>query len=200
MGGNTIGSASGDYQTFIPLLLFRRIPTQFIDLMNRSGVVYSGDTSLLMDIKDELSQLNETINDDTVNSSSSDLPNYSYTSPAQEGVDNLFTNITTYMTKTNREGSGINLPIPFVNKNIFIPTNLTQNIVNSIGNVNADMTLPNGYVVNINFSGFISALISAFWWYIISRYIILDILDKTYKIQTGDVENLENENIKGEML
>lgn len=195
------------HAVLVPIILYKKIPTEFIELMERSGFTYNGETSILLDIKSELSNLNDKIDDlndnitdSTVESSGSDLPSYSYNDTTKNGIDNQFSKITTYMTRTSPSGSGINLPIPFVNKNVFIPSNLTSNIISSIGNVNADMSLPNGTIVNLNFSGFLSNMISVFWWYIIARYIVLDIMNKTYKIQTGDIENLENENIKGDML
>lgn len=67
-------------------------------------------------------------------------------------------------------------------KRFTIPYNLTSNIVNGTGFT---------WVKNI---------ISVFWYYIVARYILIDIINKFEKIQTGNIENLENENIKEDML
>lgn len=46
----------------------------------------------------------------------------------------------------------------------------------------------------------VTNIISIFWYYIVARYILIDIINKFEKIQTGNIENLENENIKEDML
>lgn len=43
-------------------------------------------------------------------------------------------------------------------------------------------------------------LIKAFYWYLISRFIYLDISKKINKIKSGNIENVENNNIKEDML
>lgn len=55
-------------------------------------------------------------------------------------------------------------------------------------------------VVNRSDFTWVKTIISTFWYYVFGRYILLDIIDKFEKIQTGNIENLENENIKKEML
>lgn len=55
-------------------------------------------------------------------------------------------------------------------------------------------------VVNRSDFLWVKTIISTFWYYVFGRYILLDIIDKFEKIQTGNIENLENENIKKEML
>lgn len=73
-------------------------------------------------------------------------------------------------------------PIPNTDKNITLSANYTYNMLN---------TDDNRWLITI---------IQAFWWYIISRFIITDIIDKIRKIKQGNFENIENSNIKEDML
>ena len=73
-------------------------------------------------------------------------------------------------------------PIPFTGKEITLSPNYVREMLNSS---NAE------WVINF---------IEVFWWYIISRFIIKDISKKITKIKSGNIENIENDNIKEEML
>lgn len=67
-------------------------------------------------------------------------------------------------------------------KRFEIPYNLVSNIVNGSA-----------------FS-WVKTIINTFWYYLVARYILIDIINKFEKIQSGNIENLENENIKEDML
>ena len=53
---------------------------------------------------------------------------------------------------------------------------------------------------NIQWGAWIINIIQAYYWYIISRFIITDIMGKIRKIKQGNLENLQNSNIKEDML
>ena len=127
-----------------------------------------------------IDNINNTITDSNVDTSSINLPTDNTTDPTQSGVDNIFQTI--YNSFTSGTAQDIVFPIPNTNKNITLPANYTYN---SLNNNNAS------WVINI---------IQAFYWYIISRYIIVDIMQKIRKIKQGNLDNIENSNIKEDML
>lgn len=51
-----------------------------------------------------------------------------------------------------------------------------------------------------NGANWIITIIQAFWWYIISRFIIKDIMRKIRKIKQGNFESIQDTNIKEDML
>lgn len=127
-----------------------------------------------------INNINNSITDSTVDSSSINLPTDSTSDPTQSGVDNIFQTI--YNSFTSGTAQDIVFPIPNTDKNITLSANYTYN---SLQNNNAS------WVVTI---------IQAFWWYIISRFIITDIMDKIRKLKQGNLDNIENSNIKEDML
>ena len=55
-------------------------------------------------------------------------------------------------------------------------------------------------MLNSSNANWVINFIEVFWWYIISRFIIKDISKKITKIKSGNIENIENNNIKEDML
>ena len=127
-----------------------------------------------------IDNINNTITDSNVDSSSINLPTDNTNDPTQSGVDNIFQTI--YNSFTSGTAQDIVFPIPNTNKNITLPATYTYN---SLNNNNAS------WVIDI---------IQAFYWYIIARYIIVDIMQKIRKIKQGNLDNIENSNIKEDML
>lgn len=127
-----------------------------------------------------LQEISESINDSSVDFSLSDLPQDSSEDITRDGINNIFTSI--YNAFCTGSAQDIVLPIPYSNSNITIPANYVRS---SLQNANANIII---------------LIIEAFWWYLISRYIITDILKKITKIKSGDVEHLQDDNIKGDML
>lgn len=127
-----------------------------------------------------IDNINNSITDSTVDNSSIDLPTDNTADPTQSGVDNIFQTI--YNSFTSGTAQDIVLPIPFTNKSITIEANY---LYNALQNNNAN------WIINI---------IQAFYWYIISRFIIKDIMGKIRKIKQGNFENIQNSNIKEDML
>lgn len=127
-----------------------------------------------------IDNINNSITDSNVDNSSINLPTDNTNDPTQSGVDNIFQII--YNAFTSGTAQDIVFPIPNTNKNITLSANY---VADSLRNNNAS------WVIDI---------IQAFYWYIISRYIIVDIMQKVRKIKQGDLENIENSNIKEDML
>lgn len=95
---------------------------------------------------------------------------------AEGGIDSIFTTIKN--TFTSSGGVDVVVPVPFTDKSFTIPSNMVEE------------ACPN----------WIKIIIKAFWWYIISVFIVSDISNKINKIKSGNIENLENSNIKESML
>lgn len=127
-----------------------------------------------------IDNINNSITDSNVDNSSINLPTDNTNDPTQSGVDNIFQII--YNSFTSGTPQDIVFPIPNTNKNITLSANY---VADSLRNNDAS------WVIDI---------IQAFYWYIISRYIIVDIMQKVRKIKQGNLENIENSNIKEDML
>lgn len=127
-----------------------------------------------------IDNINNSITDSNVDNSSINLPTDNTNDPTQSGVDNIFQII--YNSFTSGTPQDIVFPIPNTNKNITLSANY---VADSLRNNDAS------WVIDI---------IQAFYWYIISRYIIVDIMQKVRKIKQGNLENIENTNIKEDML
>lgn len=127
-----------------------------------------------------IDNINNTLTDSTVDSSSIDLPTDNTNDPTQSGVDNIFQTI--YNSFTSGTALDIVFPIPFTNRNIILQANYIYNMLNNNG------------------ASWLISIIQAFWWYIISRFIITDIMKKIRKIKQGNFDNIQNSNIKEDML
>lgn len=129
---------------------------------------------------DAINEQTELIKDDTVESSASDLPTTDVNNPTENGIDNIFQSI--YNAFCVGQAQDIIFPIPFTNKNISLSPYYVRDMLNNNG------------------ASWVYTLIQAFWGYLIGRYIISDISKKIDKIKSGNIENVENSNIKEEML
>ena len=127
-----------------------------------------------------IDNINNTITDSTVDNSSIELPTDNTSDPTQSGVDNIFQAI--YNSFTSGTPQNIVFPIPFTNKNITLEPNYIYNMLNNNG------------------ASWVITIIQAFWWYLISRFIITDIMKKIRKIKQGNFDNIQNSNIKEDML
>lgn len=127
-----------------------------------------------------IDNINNSITNSTVDSSSIDLPTDNTNDPTQSGVDNIFQTI--YNTFTSGNAQDVVFPIPFTNRNITLQANYIYDVLQNNG------------------ASWIVTIIQSFYWYIISRFIIVDIMKKIRKIKQGDFENIQNSNIKEDML
>lgn len=124
--------------------------------------------------------LENTITDSNVDDSSINLPQDSSNDITRDGLNGIFTSFyNAFCTGTAQD---IVFPIPFTNKSITLQPNYVRSMLSNYG------------------GSWIITLIEAFWWFLISRYIIKDIASKINKIKSGDIESVETSNIKGDML
>lgn len=184
---------SSTFTTFVPSCLLRATPTKLYNLMVRAGYTYERNDlidieQILTEIENEVSDIQNVITaePDEDNFSADELPQDSgVTATTDEGLNNIFTQIYNRLT-ANPSSLGsmynIEITIPFTNKSFVIPYNLTSSVL-----------------AQSSFS-WLRSFINAFWCYLVGRYIIIDLIDKFEKIQTGNIENLENGNIKEDLL
>lgn len=132
------------------------------------------------DTNKEVKEIHKTMKDSNISSGASDLPSNNTQDPTESGVNNIFSTLQSAFTTGTAQD--IVVPVPFTNKTFTIPANLTINVLNGS-----------------QFS-WVKTIIEAFWWYIIAKFIVQDISNKVRGIKSGNVENIQNDNIKEEML
>jgi len=74
------------------------------------------------------------------------------------------------------------IPVPFTSESFVIQANFLQEIL-----------------AKTEFE-WVANIIHLFWWYVISAFIVKDVSSKFTKIKSGNVENIQDTNIKEEML
>lgn len=121
-------------------------------------------------------KINNSITDDNVNVESS-LPSNDTNDVTMEGFNSIFNTIKNAFTGST--SNDIVLSIPFTDKSITINYN---NVFGSFS------------------FGILSNIINAFWFFVVSLFIVNDIRHKIHMIQSGNIENLEDTNIKGDLL
>lgn len=131
-------------------------------------------------INSNLENLNDNLMNDNFDNSNLNLPTNNTQNTADSGLNNIFINM--YNAFCTGVAQDIVLPIPFTNKNITIEPDF---LYNALYNSNANWLI---------------LFIQAFWGYLIGRFIVLDVNSKFNKIKSGNIENLENSNIKGDLL
>lgn len=187
-----------DIQSMAPFACLNVFNPSFIDLFRYYGLITDENSSELDALNRKAEQTNNSLN--TINSSiqqqnqlqqsqnnflqnsdvnvgASDLPNNSTSDITSSGFDNIFNLL--YNTFTSSASTDLVLPLPFTNKSI------TINYANVFGSFNG---------------GIIFTLANAFWFYVVSVYIVKDIYHKIYAIKSGNIENVENNNIKEDLL
>lgn len=137
-------------------------------------------TQAVNEATNAINNLNDTIKDDNVEFNESYLPTDTTNDITAEGINGIFTSI--YNAFCTGQAKDIVFPIPFTNKNITLSANYVRQMLTSSG------------------ASWVITIIEAFWWYIISRFIIKDIANKVTKIKSGNIEDIENTNIKEDML
>lgn len=145
-----------------------------LDLINSNiGNVNNNISNVDNSVKD----VNNSINNSDVNVDASTLPGDNTSDITEDGFNNIFNQI--YTTFTSGSSKDLIITIPFVNKSF------TINAANVYANVNL---------------GFVKTLIESFWYFSISYFIVKDISKKINKIKSGDIEHVENDNIKEDLL
>lgn len=135
----------------------------------------------LSGVQDSINQqgdnINQSITNDNVDMSSNTLPSNDTHDITATGFDSIFT--TLYNTFTSSNSNDVVLPIPFTDQSITINYNT---------------------VFGKFAGGFVFTFVRAFWYYIISLYIVKDIAIKIKKIKEGNIEDIETTNIKEDLL
>lgn len=136
----------------------------------------------LDDVNEELGELNDFISDTSSNDSSYSQTSTSVTDNTSNNVDTIFTDFQNALTSDDYAVDVV-LPIPFTNKNITIPSNFVKVQLNKLPGHSA-----------------ITTIIEVFWWYVIGRFIIKDILKYIDNLKSGDILKNSDTNIKADML
>ena len=146
-----------------------------------NDITNSDINNSIKDTNDKLDNIEDTITDSNIDVDvENDLPSVDVEDPTQQGIDNIFNSI--YNAFCTGEVQNIVLPIPYTEKNISISPYYVRDMLNNNG------------------VGWLYIFIQAFWAYLFGRFIIKDITDKINKIKSGDIDNIQNTNIKEEML
>lgn len=139
-------------------------------------------TNSLNSIENSVNETNNLISNSNVSNTSIQQPNVPTDSTGVEsGVNNIFTAIMNAFKNINTN-QDIVFTIPNTNKNIVINGNYTYNMLHENG------------------GDWVITIITTFWWYMISVYIVKDTLNIVDKIQEGKLDKVESTNIKGDML
>lgn len=125
---------------------------------------------------DKLDDINDSITDSSI-SSDFNLPESSTNDITASGFDSIFETIKNAFTTKNSKPLVIN--IPFTDKTFTIDSDTVYD--------------------GLNF-GSLTNIINAFWYFVISLFIAKDILYKIQKLKSGDIESVETNNIKGDLL
>lgn len=129
------------------------------------------------EINNSVNNVNTSINNSDVSADSSTLPGDNTNDITSDGFNNLFNKI--YNTFTTGTAKDLVITVPFTGKSFVV------NTANVYGG--ADL-------------GIVKTLIQSFWWFSISYFIVQDIGKKINKIKSGDIEHVENDNIKEDLL
>ena len=139
-------------------------------------------TGSIDNVNNSINNLNNTITDSNISNSVIQQPSVpTDTSGVETGVNNVFANIMNAFTHLDSTQNVV-FPIPFTDKNITLQGSYTRDMLTSVNAI------------------WIITFITIFWWYLISRFIIKDILKMVDKIQEGNLDKVESSNIKGDML
>lgn len=128
-------------------------------------------------INSSINNVDTSINNSDVSADSSSLPTDNTTDITENGFNNIFNQL--YNTFTTQTAQDLVITIPFTKKTFTINSKT----------VYAGANL-----------GFVKTLIETFWYFIISYFIVQDIAKKINKIKSGDIENVQEDNIKEDLL
>lgn len=169
---------SADTDLYVPQLFLGRVDSRISDFVNGRDV--SGIISAIKEQTEATNNLTNSVTDSTVTASSDDLPKDNTTDITENGFTNIFNSIeTTFRTTT---GKSVELVIPFVDKKI------------SISKQTVYGGLSSGVMKTLQ------TFINSVWYFVISLFIVQDIAKKINKLKTGNIENLQNDNIKEDIL
>lgn len=120
---------------------------------------------------------NNFLKNDDVTSSSSDLPSDNTGDITSDGFNNIFNEL--YNTFTKGTAKDLVIEIPFTGKSFTVNKSTVYG--------GADL-------------GIVAVLINSFWYFVISYFIVQDISKKINTIKSGNIEDVQKDNIKEDML
>lgn len=167
----TITITTRDYKNQYLYLFWDMFLTDFTVTASIEGIVDVTDR-----VDQSINDMNNSINNSDVNVDSS-LPTNDTNDITENGFNSIFN--TLYNAFTQKNSQDIVLSIPFTNKSFVINYNTVFG--------------------NFTF-GIVGDIINAFWYFVICIYIVKDIENKIYKIKSGNIEDIETGNIKGDLL
>lgn len=162
--------------------LFNKLDDILVALgQNNVNAILSNIENNTEETAEAVKHLENVIKDTNIdNNLSSSLPSDNTQDITNEGVNNIFSFLQNSFT--SGVPKDIVIPIPFTNKSFVIQANFLKNIL-----AKSDFK-------------WLSNIIELFWWYIISVFIVKDVSQKFTKIKGGNVENIQDNNIKEDML
>lgn len=129
------------------------------------------------DINNSVNNVDSSINNSDVSADSSSLPSDNTADITADGFNNIFTQL--YNTFTSGSAKDLIITIPFTEKSF------TINSSNVYGS--ADL-------------GFVKTLIQLFWYFVISYFIVQDVGKKINKVKSGNIEDVQENNVKEDLL
>ena len=151
---------------------------QVIETWNYIQEVYFTVTG--MTVQDSVDNGFSDIEDDLTSSDidiDTNLPTDDTTDITSSGFDSIFNTI--YNTVSGTNSNPLVITLPFVNKSFTISKQTVYG--------NLDL-------------GLLGTLINTVWFFVVSVFIVKDISKKINKIKSGEIDNIENDNIKEDML
>ncbi len=134
-------------------------------------------TSQGTQINSSINNVDSSINNSDVSADASSLPSDNTSDITADGFNNIFNQL--YKTFTTQTAQDLIITIPFTKKSFTINSKTVY--------ANANL-------------GFVKTLIETFWYFVISYFIVQDIAKKINKIKSGDIENVQQDNIKEDLL
>ena len=130
-------------------------------------------------VKEGATAIQNTLTDNNTNNiSNNDLVTDNTQDVTENGFSNIFT--TLYNVFTSDNSKDIVIPVPFTNKSFTI----------------SKASIYGGFTE----LSWVENLASAFWYFIISLFIVKDISKRFNKIKSGDIEHVVDSNVKEDLL
>lgn len=145
---------------------------------NDPNVDYSNSLDIInSNISHGFNVIDNTLTNSNINLDNN-LPTIQFQDITQFGFGELFTKIQNAFTKEDI-GASVKFTIPFVNQTFTIDF----------------------FTIYSNFNlKFVTQIVTPFWYFIVSLYIIKDIAKQLNKLKSGNVDNVANENVKEDLL
>lgn len=135
-------------------------------------------------INDTVTETNDFLNQDSDTGVVDDITNTlsdNTTDITDSGWNSIFTML--YNKMTTNEAVPVDLPIPFVNQTMRL----------------TPAGMYGGQYASLKSSA-IGTLIASFWWFVFGLYVYKDISNIINKLKSGNIEEIENSNIKENLL